>query len=200
MSATETPEPDGLDAHDMARLVAGHGAALDELMARHAEKLFHYLIRSLGDESDAADLAQETFLKVYQNRRRFDPRQRFSTWLYTIATNLVRDRFRWRARHAQVSLDAANLATGGGLHQTLPESGPSPSGSLEAKERAEMVRRAVDTLPSDLRVPLVLAEYEERPQAEIARILGCTVKAVETRIYRARQQLRLHLSKLLTTP
>ena len=103
---------DGQDADEMARLAGGHDPALNRLMERHAEKLFHYLVRSLQNESEAADLAQETFVKVYQNRAKFDTRQKFSTWLYAIASNLVRDRYRWRARHPQVSLDAENHETG----------------------------------------------------------------------------------------
>src|SRR6266568_7210049 len=193
------PDPDGQDAQDMARLVAGGDAALNDLMERHAEKLFHYLCRSLQDESDAADLAQETFVKVYHNRARFDARQRFSTWLYAIANNLVRDRFRWRSRHPQVSLDADSDTTGNDFHEAVPENRPSPSESLQAEERADTVRRAVAALPEELRLPLILAEYEGRSQAEIGAILGCTTKAVETRIYRARQQLRVGLGKLLDT-
>jgi len=193
------PDPDGQDAQDMARLVAGGDAALNDLMERHAEKLFHYLCRSLQDESDAADLAQETFVKVYHNRAKFDARQKFSTWLYAIASNLVRDRFRWRSRHPQVSLDAEIEATGIDFRESLSGHGPSPSDSLQAEERAEAVRRAVAALPEELRLPLILAEYEGRSQAEIGAILGCTTKAVETRIYRARQQLRVGLGKLLDT-
>jgi RNA polymerase sigma factor (sigma-70 family) len=193
------PDSDGQDAQDMARLVAGRDAALNDLMERHAEKLFHYLFRSLQDESDAADLAQEAFVRVYQSRAKFDARQRFSTWLYAIASNLVRDRFRWRARHPQVSLDAENEATGNEFRDALPGQGPSPSESFQAEERAEVVRRAIAALPEELRLPLVLAEYEGRSQAEIGEILGCTAKAVETRIYRARQQLRVGLGKLLDT-
>ena len=90
----------------MARLVGGHAASLNELMDRHGERLFHYLVRCLQDDEDAGDLAQETFVRVYQNREKFDARQSFSTWLYAIASNLVRDRYRWRRRHPQVSLDA----------------------------------------------------------------------------------------------
>jgi len=191
------PNPDGQDAQDMARLVAGADAALNDLMERHAEKLFHYLFRSLQDEADAADLAQETFVRVYQNRAKFDARQKFSTWLYAIASNLVRDRFRWRTRHPQVSLDAENEATGNDFHDGLSGHEPSPSESLQAEERAEAVRRAVGALPAELRLPLILAEYEGRSQAEIGEILGCTAKAVENRIYRARQQLRVSLGKLL---
>ena len=187
------------DAQDMARLIAGHDAALNDLMERHAEKLFHYLVRSLQNEDDAADLAQETFAKVYQSRKRFDPSQKFSTWLYAIASNLVRDRYRWRSRHPQVSLDAENEETGDSFREHLPEHGQSPSECLQADERADTVRRAVAALPEDLRTPLILAEYEGRSQAEIGTILGCTAKAVETRIYRARQQLRASLGGLLET-
>src|SRR5438128_9808148 len=193
------PNADGQDAEDMARLVAGGDAALNDLMERHAEKLFHYLCRSLQDESDAADLAQETFVKVYHNRAKFDARQKFSTWLYAIASNLVRDRFRWRSRHPQVSLDAEIEATGNDFRLSLSGHGPSPSDSLQAEERAEAVRRAVAALPDELRLPIILAEYEGRSQAEIGEILGCTAKAVETRIYRARQQLRVSLARLLET-
>jgi len=188
---------DALDAQDMARLAAGHGSALNELMARHAERLFHYLVRSLQDESDAADLAQETFVKVYQHRTRFDSRQKFTTWLYAIASNLVRDRYRWRLRHPQVSLDAPNPGTGTELGERFADGVASPRETLEASERAEAVRRAVAKLPDELRLPLVLAEYEEKSQAEIAEILHCTVKAVETRIYRGRKQLRSALASLL---
>ena len=92
----------------MTRLAAGHDAALNDLMDRHAERLFQYLVRSLQNDDDAADLAQETFVRVYQNRTKFDPSKKFSTWLYTIASYLVRTRYRWRTRHPQVSLDAAN--------------------------------------------------------------------------------------------
>lgn len=191
------PAPDELDVQDMNRLAGGHEAALNDLMERHAGKLFHYLVRCLQDESDAADLAQETFVKVYQSRDRFDTKQKFSTWLYAIASNLVKDRYRWRARHPQVSLDAESKAAGHSFRDSLPEDGPLPDERLAAHERAETVRRAVAALPEELRQPLILAEYEERSHAEIGTILGCTAKAVETRIYRARQQLRGALNGLL---
>jgi RNA polymerase sigma factor (sigma-70 family) len=196
---SNAPDSDGQDTQDMARLVAGHDAALNDLMQRHAEKLFRYLVRSLQDDEDAADLAQETFVKVYQSRARFDARHKFSTWLYGIASNLVRDRFRWRSRHRQVSLDAENETTRNDFHDVVREAGPSPIESIQAEERAETVRRAVAALPEELRLPIILAEYEGCSQVEIGEILGCTAKAVETRIYRARQQLRMSLGKLLET-
>jgi RNA polymerase sigma-70 factor (ECF subfamily) len=188
---------DDRDRVDMARLVAGHGAALNDLMEHHASKLFNYLARSLQDENDAADLAQETFVRVFQNRAKFNPKQRFSTWLYTIATNLVKDRYRYRSRHPQVSLDAENKASGGDFRESVPEQGPTPSESMQGAERAEAVRRAVGQLPEELRTPLILSEYEELSHAQIGEILECSAKAVETRLYRARNQLREKLAGLL---
>lgn len=191
---------DEQDVADMHRLARGQDAALNELMGRHGDRLFHYLIRLLQNESDAEELAQESFVRVYQHRARFDSTQRFSTWLYAIASNLARDRIRWRMRHPQVSLEAeTDSPAGGALSDVLPDQKPSPSQRLEHSERVAAIRSAVAALPEDLRVPLVLAEYEERSQAEIARVLDCSVKAVEMRLYRARQQLRASLAGLLTS-
>jgi len=194
------PTTDEQDAAEMERLAAGHDAALNSLMERHGERLFHYLIRCLQNEDDAADVAQESFTRVYQHRMKFKAGSKFSTWLYTIATNLVKTRYRFRTRHPAVSLEAESGRMGHALGEILSEDKPTPSENLEAGERAESVRRAVAALPEHLRTPLVLAEYEERSQAEIAEILDCSPKAVEMRIYRARQQLRESLSALLPTP
>src|SRR5438094_295660 len=131
-----------LDASDMARLASGHDAALNDLMERHGGRLFHYLIRQLQNEADAADLAQETFVRIYQNRAKFDTRQKFSTWLYAIATNLSRDRFRWRARHRQVSLEAEDEQSGATLLERMADARPAPDQVLQSSERAEAVRKA----------------------------------------------------------
>ncbi|HEX7469623.1 MAG TPA: sigma-70 family RNA polymerase sigma factor [Verrucomicrobiae bacterium] len=193
----DTESTDALDRQDMARLASGHDTALNDLMTRHAQRLFHYLIRQLRDESDAEDLAQETFVRVFQHRQKFNPTHRFSTWLYTIATNLVRDRQRWRTRHPQVSLDAENESTGGDLQDKLPATGATPEEKLIGGERAAAVRAAIAKLPEDLRTVILLFEYEEQSQQEIAAVLNCTPKAVEMRLYRARQELRERLASLL---
>lgn len=194
MTSIRVQDPDRIS---MARLADGHDAALNDLMDRHGEKLFNYLVRSLQSEEEAEDLAQETFVRVFRNRARFDARQTFSSWLYAIASNLVRDRYRWRTRHPQVSLDAQDEATGARFVDRLKSGDGSPTDNLESVERAEAVRRAVAALPVELRQPLILAEWEAKSQAEIGVILGCSAKAVETRIYRARKQLRAALQPLL---
>src|SRR5262245_14327909 len=116
----DTAEADARDRADMERLIAGHDAALNELMARHATPVFHFLCRMLANEDDANDLAQETFFRVYRARASFRANKKFTTWLYTIAANLARNRFRWRARHPNVSLEAETDTPEQSLGSVLP--------------------------------------------------------------------------------
>lgn len=192
-----TADTEALDRADMARLVGGHDAALNDLMDRHAPTVFRFLCRMLGNEDDANDLAQETFVRVFQHRSNFKPEARFATWLYTIAGNLARNHHRWRARHPNVSLDAGTEGTGESLGDTLPAAAPTPDQSIDAAERAEAVRAAVQNLPEDMREAVILCEWEEMPTAEAAAVLQTTPKAVESRLYRARKLLRQQLSRWL---
>lgn len=193
----DTTEADALDRADMARLVGGHDAALDDIMARHATAVFHFLCRMLGADDEAEDIAQETFVRVYRARYSYRPSHRFSSWLFTIAANLARNRLRWRARHPNVSLDAECGPTGQTLGDTLPCSGPAPPAAIHAAERAAGVRAAVAALPVDLREAIALCEWGEMAVAEAAAALRITPKAVESRLYRARKLLRTSLEKCL---
>ena len=190
-------QADAHDRADMERLMAGQDTALNELMERHATPLFHFLCRMLGNEDDANDLAQETFVRVFRARDSFRRNEKFSTWLYTIAANLARNHFRWRSRHPNVSLEAETGASEQTLAGTLPANGPAPNEQALAAERAAAVRVAVGKLPEDLREAIVLCEWEECTVAEAAAILETTLKAVESRLYRARQILRERLKSWL---
>jgi RNA polymerase sigma-70 factor, ECF subfamily len=192
-----TTESDAQDRADMERLAAGHDRALNDLMERHATAVFRFLCRMLGQEDDANDLAQETFVRVYRSREKFRPGERFSTWLFTIAANLARNQIRWRSRHPNVSLDAESETTDQPLSSTLPTSGNSPSEQALAGERVVAVQAAVQQLPEDLREAIVLCEWEELSVAEAATLLQTTPKAVESRLYRARNVLRERLKKWL---
>lgn len=183
-------DSDAQDRADMARLAAGHDAALNDLMERHAAAVFRFLFRMLNHEDDANDLAQETFVRVFQARASFDPDKKFSTWLFTIAANLARNQIRWRTRHPNVSLEAESESTEHSLTEKLASSSPTPKEQTLATERAVAVRAAVNELPEDMRAAIVLCEWEERSMAEAATILDATPKAIESRLYRARQILR----------
>jgi RNA polymerase sigma-70 factor (ECF subfamily) len=192
-----TTDPDALDRADMEKLQSGHEAALNDLMTRHATGVFHFLCRMTGNEDDANDLAQETFVRVFKSAKSFRAEQKFSTWLFTIAANLARNHFRWRSRHPNISLDAENPCTEQTIGATLPANSPAPNEAALAGERAAAIRAAVQNLPEDMRAAIVLCEWEERSVAEAAVILESTPKAVESRLYRARGILRERLRSWL---
>ena len=184
---------DARDRADMEKLQAGQDAALNDLMDHHATPVFHFLCHLTGNEDDANDLAQETFVRVFKSCKSFRSNETLSAWLYTIAANLARNHFRWRARHPNVSLEEPTVATAQTLGSTLPADHPAPSEAAVMAERAAAVRAAVAKLQEDLREAIVLCEWEECSVAEAAMILETTPKAVESRLYRARGLLRERL-------
>jgi RNA polymerase sigma-70 factor (ECF subfamily) len=192
----ETVDTAEQDRADMERLAGGHDAALNALMERHAGPLYQFLFRMLNNEEDANDLAQETFTRVYRYRERYDG-GKFTTWLYTIASNLARSEYRRRGRHPNVSLDAEFGAEGLTFGETLKSPAPAPSDEAESAERHVAVQIAVEELPVDLKEALVLCEWEEMSVADAAEVLHTTTKAVESRLYRARRRLRHQLARWL---
>jgi len=192
----ETIDTEAIDKADMERLAHGHDAALNALMERHSGPVFQFLYRMLGDEQDANDLTQETFVRIYRHRERFDG-GKFTTWLYTIAGNLARNEYRRRGRHPVVSLNAKSDDSEGTLNNVLPASNPGPREAAEAQEQHEAVRAAVAELPEELREALVLCEWEEMSAADAAAVLQTTSRAVESRLYRARRLLKEKLRRWL---
>ncbi len=185
------------DVSAMRRLRNGDDLALNEIMDRWQRRLTSYLFRAIGNETVAVDLAQETFVRVYQSRDKYQPKGEFSTWLFAIATNLLRQHFRWLKRHPTVSMDSVES---GRDDQPLSDRLPAEDSNLvEKDERARMVKDAVTALPPDLREAVLLFEYEDLSHEQIAQVAGCSKKAVETRLYRARAILREKLSRWLTS-
>ncbi|MEI8234586.1 MAG: sigma-70 family RNA polymerase sigma factor [Verrucomicrobiota bacterium] len=187
------------DTDLMLRLRQGDDLALNALMSAWQTPLLRFIYRYIGDESEALDLAQETFVRVYQNRRHYRPGARFSSWLYTIASNLCRNHLRWERRHPAVSLtqDAGEDDSPSAGMDMLPGNGASPAATAEQNDMARCVREAIQALPHDLKTAILLFEYEALSTMEIAEILGCSAKAVETRLYRARNLLRGRLESLV---
>ncbi|MEZ0294978.1 MAG: RNA polymerase sigma factor [Candidatus Methylacidiphilales bacterium] len=177
----------------MWRLADGDSLALNEIMERWKVPLTSYLFRQLSNQHDAVDIAQETFVRVYEQRLRYRPEGKFSVWLFEIASNLCRNRIRWRIRHPTISLELESNSSGNDEIDLQP----AGSDALIKKEQAHAVQAAIAELSEDLRTALVLFEYEEMSYDEIAQVMHCTRKAVETRIYRARRQLETCLRKWL---
>jgi RNA polymerase sigma-70 factor (ECF subfamily) len=185
------PAPD--DEALMLDLMRGDGTALDQLMHRWQRPLRAFLHRHLQNEADACDLAQETFVRLYQHRARYRPGARFSTWMFQIALNLARDHARKTLRRRTDSLEVASPAEVAGL----ASGEASPAAKARLSEEVAAVRSALAELPEELRSVLVLSEYESLPHAEIAEILGTTPKAIESRLHRAREKLRVRLARWL---
>ena len=196
-----TPQSEITDAVDdralMARLQAGDEAALAPLMDRWELPTKAVIGRLVLNASEAEDLAQEAFVRVWQQRAKFRPDAEFRPWLFAIAINLARNRLRWWRRRPLVSLeDWEGEMTGERLEDKSAASRAIGAPGLERAEQTAAVRDAIAALPADLREALVLFEYEQLSHAEIAEIVGATPKAVETRIYRAKEKLRVALRTL----
>jgi RNA polymerase sigma-70 factor (ECF subfamily) len=168
----------------MANQTEEHDAAFAELLARYQRPVLNFVYRMLGDAADAEDVAQEVFVRAYQHWSEFDPRRKVSTWLFALARNAAIDRLRYRQRHPVESLDSA----------------PEPSTTsreVETRELGEQIAAAIQLLPEDQHTAVVLAEYQGLSHAEIAEVMHCSEKSVESRLYRARQNLRIALAPLL---
>lgn len=186
---TDTP-PDA-DILAMQRLAAGDDLALNEIMERWRDKVAAFLLRMTGNTATAEDLALETFVRLYRHCGSYAPSAAFASYLFRIAANLARNHQRWLQRHPTVALVDE--------HETLRDSsgnGASPAESAEMAESLRAVESAIAALPVDLREAILLFTYEEMSYSQIATTVKCSEKAVETRIYRARQMLRGMLKEL----
>ncbi len=187
--ATEEHDNGPGDEQLMERLQGGDDSALTELMRRWELPVKRFLFRLVGNGAEADDLAQEVFVRVYTKRATYRAGARFSAWLFTIAANQARNRLRWWRRRPTLSLDDW-LETG----REVADEAVSPTAVARAREedeRREAVQRAVAALPLEQRTAIVLFAYEGKSMAEIAEIVGCSPKAVENRLYRARLRLRM---------
>ncbi|HEY5753412.1 MAG TPA: sigma-70 family RNA polymerase sigma factor [Chthoniobacterales bacterium] len=169
-------------------LQAGDDSALDELMSRHKAALFGFIYRYVRNEVEAAELTQETFVRVYFNIRSFTPKARFVTWLFAIATNLCRDHLRSR-HHRDANRTFSLDSSGRDKPVELLARDPTPFELAECDEQVKAVEVAIGRLPHDLKTALTLTALEGLSHIEAAQRLGTTPKTIETRVYRARKRL-----------
>lgn len=171
---------------------AGDRRAFAELVELYKDKMYHLAYRMLGQAQEAEDVVQETFLRVFTNLDRYDDTQKFSTWIYRIATNLCIDRL--RKRKASYSLDA-EMPEGEGAdwYSLLPSNDASPESELLLSETQEHIRKAVDSLPEKYKSVVILRYLQDLSLQEIGDVLGMPVTTVKTRVHRGREFLRKKL-------
>ncbi len=173
------------DADLAARALAGEQSAYSALMRRHREAIYRLARAHVGGDADAAlDAVQETFVAAFAALHRYDSARPFRAWLSRIAINKCRDRAR-RAAVRRFFSFARPLEEG----VDAPDAAPGPEASAQSVQEVRRIERAVAALPDMLKEVLLLRTIEELSQADTAQVLGISEKAVETRLYRARQKL-----------
>jgi RNA polymerase sigma factor (sigma-70 family) len=178
-------------------LKAGQDQALNSLMDRHRNGVFHFVFRHIPNEADALELTAEAFVRAYFNIGRFRPSAKFVTWLYQIALNLCRDHSKSRAYQYSLRTVSTDAPTEEGEEQQqFLASDRDPVEETEGREELGALEKAISELPEDLKNPLILTALEGHSQAEAAELLGISLKAVGMKVYRARKLLLEKMSKM----
>jgi len=183
------------DLAAVERAVAGDAEAFGVLVERHSRNLFRLAFRMTGNETDAEDVVQETFLRAFRQLKTFDARASFSTWLYRIAVNFTRDLIRLRRRRLELQPPADEDAT----VQALPASGPLPDRLAWSSEVREVLGPALDRLSPLERSAFVLRHYEGLGMEDIGALLGVHANAAKQSVFRAVQKLRRALAPAVSS-
>ena len=190
-----TPE-DAEDVRLMSLAAEGDTTAFEQLVERHQRMVVGTVGRMLGTNSDAEDIAQQVFVRVWKNLKRYEPRAKFTTWLLKITRNLVFNELRRRSRHPAVPLQSE---TDEEERPLKDEHAASPDATLLEHELQEAVDAAIAQLPETQRMAVILRRYEELSYEEIAEALDQSVSAVKSLLFRARTELRDNLKRYLAS-
>lgn len=183
------------DLRWMERVKGGDENAFRELIEAHQRRIIGTIAKMLGDEGEAEDIAQQVFIRVWKSAPRWEPTAKVTTWLYKITRNLVFNETRRRKRHPVQSLDAKLSED---RPQQFADGGVKPADTaLLDEEMQAAIQRAIDELPEQQRMAIILRRYDDVPYEEIAEILDLSVPAVKSILFRARTDLREKLRRYL---
>lgn len=193
--------PASSDAQDVAWMEAikeggdGATAAFEALVEAHQVRVINLVAKMLGgDPTEAEDIAQQVFIRVWNSASRYEPGAKFTTWLYTIVRNLVFNEFRRRKRHPAVSLEREESEP----VLELPDAkAKTPQKHLLDEEMFAAIEQAIAALPETQRMAVVLRRYQDVSYEEIAKILDTSVPSVKSLLFRARTELRERLKRYL---
>ncbi|CAG0981215.1 ECF RNA polymerase sigma factor SigW [Planctomycetaceae bacterium] len=178
----------------MKRVARGDDEAFKLLFERHNRLAWSVIYRQLGNVAASEDLVQEAFLRVYRAAPKYEPSAKFSTWLYTVVTNLCLNYKRDRARD-RLRLVGSDEDEQGNTLEQLAAIEPDEHADDDAAKRTQAVKEAIAELPENQRMALILSRYEEKSYEEVAEILGVTVAAVKSLTSRARTTLKEKLQR-----
>ncbi len=185
-----SPELDYLSSEDlMSRTAEGDGAAFEVIVRRHQSSILNLVYRYLGDRTIAADLAQEVFIRIWRAAARYEAKAKFTTWIYRITANLCLNEIKsakkgkWVLFQDEEGNQSMDQGTRSGVFR-------SPEDLLLNKERGGEISKALQSLPENQRMALILKRYENLSYGEIAETMGCSVSAIESLLVRAKRNLQ----------
>ncbi len=178
------------DQELIARAISGDGEAFSDLVTNRSPGVLAYLRRLLGNPEDARDIAQLTFIRVWENLHRYDPAYAFSTWVFRIAGNLAVDALRSRKSRSRTREEHLRLVVNN--EKAVEPDGPR---ALAKDEARRVFEACAGALSEKQRLVFVLREFEERETKEIAEILECRESTVRNHLFQARQVLREELRR-----
>lgn len=184
------------DIRWMELVKQGDMEAFRLLVETHQYRVVATVAKMLGNDAEAEDIAQQVFVRVWKSAPRYEPTARFTTWLFKITRNLVLNEIRRRGRHRMESLDASEDGERSPL-QAADGNTKAPDASMLNDEMQAAIQSAIDQLPETQRMAVILRRYDEFSYEEIAEIMGLTVPAVKSVLFRARTDLREKLRKYL---
>jgi RNA polymerase sigma-70 factor (ECF subfamily) len=174
----------------MAKIAEGDNDSFEILVNRHQTSILNLIYRFIGDRTQAKDLAQEVFIRVWQAAKTYRPEAKFTTWIYRITANLCLNELKSSRRRKlfqflQFGEDQENT-----IEEVLVDASPSPEDLLLSREQSRRISDALQSLSANQRMALVLRRYDNLSYQEIAKILNCSVSAVESLIVRAKRNLQ----------
>jgi RNA polymerase sigma-70 factor, ECF subfamily len=180
------------DAVLMLEVCGGHEPSFDTLLERHRSVVVNHLYRLVRDRAVAEELAQDVFLRVYRFRNRYQPDAKFSTWLFRITTNVA---LNWRR---DTRREAAHLRLDASSHENrriqVLDQNPRVDQRLLNEHRAREIRDAIEALPPKQLAAVLMHKYEGMDYVQIAEVLGCSIPALKSLLFRAYETLRRRLA------
>ena len=176
-----------LSDNDLVTLsAAGDGLAFEAIVKRHSSLIMGLALARLGNRDQSEDIVQETFLRVFRKLGEYSRKAKFTTWLYRIASNLIKDNHKYARRHPVAPLTTEQVAR----DQRSGRSARQADEGLHQAEKRRMVLSALAALRTDLKEILILRDVQGRRYDEIAEITGLTLGTVKSRITRARLKFK----------
>jgi RNA polymerase sigma-70 factor (ECF subfamily) len=180
----------------MARIAEGDESAFEILVGRHQASVWNLIYRFIGDRTQVKDLAQEVFIRVWQSAKGYEPKAKFTTWIYKITSNLCLNEIKSARRRRWFQFLRFGENQENTIEEILIDPSPSPEDLLLSREQSCRITDALQSLPDNQRLALILKRYDDLSYQEIAKILNCSVSAVESLLVRAKRNLQEKLKLL----